>query len=419
MFVNCPRCSRETNAQRRSAGRVRCQHCGNEWIPHKVTKLPARSIGKVVQCPNCSLQSSFTSQIDGQKHLCNSCGHKWNPSLPDSNKSQTEEVHRYHPIAFCSQCGRKVAEGAAFCSGCGHDLRESPETPRKIPKESYTLRCLRCGFEGEMSSPPLATDRVRCKNCRHEWYPYQKPSDRAVHGKEPFERETEGKKGWGRRTTHNSEPTNFPTSETRRVAESNQRAQLYGKVDRQERQPNVPTVPGGNNWCKWIIRGVLVGIPLLIVVSVCVAVVDDGEEPTRPAVTSTSRPVQRIAATATSRPPQRITATATSRPRPTATAINEDSHQRWLEGQEHRKNVNAFYNRWEQISADGVVDFNEYLQVCSLIPQWTNQLTAARDFVEEYRIVEPETFGENQGMFDAIKDEAGRGLEALAMAECE
>ena len=350
---------------------------------------------------------------------CSSCGQEWDRALPDSKKSQASKVYRDKSIVFCSHCGRKVAGGAAFCSGCGHDLRKSFETPSEIPEESYTLKCQRCGSEGAMSSPPSASDRVQCKNCGHAWYPSRTPSPQPVYKKGPFEFVTESKKGGGKRTTHKSEPTDFSSSETKQVAESEQYSQLYGKVGRPQLQSNIPTVPQGNNWCKWIIRGIIVGIPLLIVVSVCVAVVDDGEEPTRPAVTSTSRPVQRIAATATSRPAQRITATATSRPRPTATAINEDSHQRWLEGQEHRKNVNAFYSRWEQISADGVVDFNENLQVCSLIPQWTNQLTAARDFVEEYRRVEPKTFRENQGMFEAIKSEAEVGLQALAVAECE
>ena len=197
-------------------------------------------------------------------------------------------------------------------------------------------------------------------------------------------------------------------------------------ISNQQKRSPVPPRPDGIEigWlCGWIVKGLIVLVILAIVGGISAAIISDNgdtEEPTRVATPRpTARPLQRIAVTATSRPAQRITATATSRPRPTATAINESSHQRWLEGQEHRKNVNTFYSKWEQISADGVVDFNEYLQVCSLIPQWTNQLTAARDFVEEYRKVEPKTFRENQGMFEAIKSEAERGLQALAIAECE
>ena len=222
MYSNCPRCSSESLVQRLSEGRVRCQHCGNEWIPQKVTKHPARSTGKVVQCPNCSLQSSFASQSDGQNLQCTSCGHEWIPSLPDSNKGQTKEIHRYQPIAFCSQCGRKVTEGTAFCSGCGHNLKESPETRTAIPNEPFTLICQRCGFEGVMSSPPLATDRVRCKKCGHEWYPSQKPSDRTVQGKEHFELVTEGRKSTYTETTHLSGRNPFSSRETAYAAESSQ-----------------------------------------------------------------------------------------------------------------------------------------------------------------------------------------------------
>ena len=78
VLTNCPRCSRETSV-RQSGGKVRCRHCGNEWIPHGVTKPVVKPNEKVVQCPNCSPQSSFSSQIDGKKRQCNSCGHEWIP----------------------------------------------------------------------------------------------------------------------------------------------------------------------------------------------------------------------------------------------------------------------------------------------------------------------------------------------------
>ena len=189
----------------------------------------------------------------------------------------------------------------------------------------------------------------------------------------------------------------------------------------QNRNP-VPPRPNGIEigWlCGWIVKGLLVLVILAIVGGICAAIVSDNgdtEEPTRVATPRpTARPVQRIESTATSRPRP----VATARPRATATATNEVSHQRWLEGQEHRKNVNAFYDRMRQIDADGIVDFEEYLQVCSALPQWTRQLTAARDYVGEYRRLEPKTYKENQGMFDAIENQAELGLEGLALAECQ
>ncbi len=270
-----------------------------------------------------------------------------------------------------------------------------------------------------MSSPPSASDRVRCKNCGHAWYPSRTPSPQLVCKKGPFEFVPESKKGGGKRTTHKSEPTDFSSSETKQVAESEQYSQLYGKVGRPQLQSNIPTVPQGNNWCKWIIRGIIVGIPLLIVVSVCVAVVDDEEKPTRrPTVTSTSTPTQRIMATATSRPVQRTRATATARPRPTATAINEIEHQMWIQQWEYWEHVDWIAKELGGFLADGQIVGIEAGAICANKSSWTDQLIEAKDYVREYRKFDSETVAETPSLTN-LEMTSVQLLDLLAEAPCE
>ena len=91
---------------------------------------------------------------------------------------------------------------------------------------------------------------------------------------------------------------------------------------------------------------------------------------------------------------------------------------RWVEQWDHWANVDAFVGSMEAISADRVVDKDESTRICFLLPQWESQLTAARDYVENYREVEPDMVKENPGLSN-LQTEAERGLALLAEAECE
>ena len=64
------------------------------------------------------------------------------------------------------------------------------------------------------------------------------------------------------------------------------------------------------------------------------------------------------------------------------------------------------------VSADRVVDETEMDRICYLQQQWEAQITAARDYVQEYRRIEPDVVEKNPGLQD-LEDEAERSLEIV------
>ena len=89
---------------------------------------------------------------------------------------------------------------------------------------------------------------------------------------------------------------------------------------------------------------------------------------------------------------------------------------RWKENFDHWDNVNAFMVSINEISADRVIDANELARICFVLPQWKSQLTAARDYVENYREVEPDTVEMNPNLGN-LQREAERALTLLGETE--
>ncbi len=84
----------------------------------------------------------------------------------------------------------------------------------------------------------------------------------------------------------------------------------------------------------------------------------------------------------------------------------------------HWPNVDAFNERMAAISEDRVIDEAESKALCFLKDQWVYQLTAAKEYVENYREVEPETVADNPGLGN-LELAAIRGLGLLDEVECE
>ena len=90
---------------------------------------------------------------------------------------------------------------------------------------------------------------------------------------------------------------------------------------------------------------------------------------------------------------------------------------RWKEQWDHWPNIDAFKANVEAFTADRVIDREELDRICFVMPQWEKQLRAARDYVVNYRQVEPDTAEENPGLGN-LEAEAERGLALLANTEC-
>ena len=104
---------------------------------------------------------------------------------------------------------------------------------------------------------------------------------------------------------------------------------------------------------------------------------------------------------------------STSTPAHEATLNAEQA--RWMEQQVHRANVFAFSEKMDSVNDDRVIDRTELDEICFLRPQWEDQLTAARDYVRQYRRDDPGTVEKNPGL-GSLQEQAERGLEILELS---
>ena len=104
---------------------------------------------------------------------------------------------------------------------------------------------------------------------------------------------------------------------------------------------------------------------------------------------------------------------ATSTPEREATLDAEQA--RWQERQVHHANVFAFLDKMDSFNDDRVIDRTELDQICFLRPQWEDQLTAARDYVRQYRRDDPDTVTELSGL-GSLQERAEQGLETVKLA---
>ena len=97
---------------------------------------------------------------------------------------------------------------------------------------------------------------------------------------------------------------------------------------------------------------------------------------------------------------------------------DKERQARWVEQWDHWANVDAFAASMKEINADRVIDKDESARICFLLDQWTTQMEEARDYVVNYRKVEPDTVEKNSGLGN-LQTEAERGLALLAEVKCE
>ena len=65
-----------------------------------------------------------------------------------------------------------------------------------------------------------------------------------------------------------------------------------------------------------------------------------------------------------------------------------------------------------------MIDKEETRHICFVLDQWITQMTAARDYVQEYREVDSETVEKNPGLA-TLEQEAERALQLLTQLECK
>ena len=104
---------------------------------------------------------------------------------------------------------------------------------------------------------------------------------------------------------------------------------------------------------------------------------------------------------------------ATSTPEREATLDAEQA--RWQERQVHHANVFAFLDKMDSFNADRVIDPTELDEICLLRAQWEDQLTAARDYVQQYRRDDPDRVTELSGL-GSLQERAEQGLETVKLA---
>ena len=107
------------------------------------------------------------------------------------------------------------------------------------------------------------------------------------------------------------------------------------------------------------------------------------------------------------------------RPRGEMTHEEKTRHDRWRQQFEvHWPNIDAFQEKIDTINLDQVIDREESKEFCFLKPQWTVQFTSAKEYVENYRQVEPNTVAQNPGLSN-LESEAVRALKLLDEATCD
>lgn len=80
------------------------------------------------------------------------------------------------------------------------------------------------------------------------------------------------------------------------------------------------------------------------------------------------------------------------------TPIDEARNNRWREQWDHWDNIDAFTDEMAKISADGTIYKDEMTVLCANLSKWKNEMRAARDYVNEYRRIDPDTVAKNGGL---------------------
>lgn len=96
-------------------------------------------------------------------------------------------------------------------------------------------------------------------------------------------------------------------------------------------------------------------------------------------------------------------------------AERDESSQMVNALRQHSANVDAFQVAMKEVNADRITDQQESEHICFALDQWTTQLTAARDYIEDNR----EAIDKKYPGISNIEHEAEEALELLSKAECQ
>ena len=97
---------------------------------------------------------------------------------------------------------------------------------------------------------------------------------------------------------------------------------------------------------------------------------------------------------------------------------NEADLARWKEQWTHWEKIDAFRESVQNVMDDQIIDEEESKHICFALDQWTTQMSAARDYVQDYRRDDPETVQKNPGLGN-LEHEVERALELLNQVECQ
>ena len=100
---------------------------------------------------------------------------------------------------------------------------------------------------------------------------------------------------------------------------------------------------------------------------------------------------------------------------PERKAERDSREARWDEREEHWANIDAFKASMAAINADRIIDQEESQHICFALDQWTTQMNAALNYMQDYRRDEPEFAA---GVGD-LEGEAAKILELLDEADCQ
>lgn len=130
-------------------------------------------------------------------------------------------------------------------------------------------------------------------------------------------------------------------------------------------------------------------------------------------ITATAEARATVTAGTSSREPR---ATAVSRTQRWESSGTGQAVDRWREATEHWEVLDAFRESMRTVNADRVIDLAESRDLCHKVPQWREQLKAARDYVVAYREVEP-SLVDTTPRLHKLETEATEGLRIVAVLE--
>ena len=97
----------------------------------------------------------------------------------------------------------------------------------------------------------------------------------------------------------------------------------------------------------------------------------------------------------------------------------EGKRLRWKEHYDHWGTVNAFTEAAHEITADTIVDPQELILICATYPQWQNNMSIVKEWLEDYREFDPEQAKDPSITNLEVKVDGILELLATSLESCE